>query len=72
MMKELLRWIKTLNHYGRLRVFLNEEEAKECQKSLSQIEVIIKENKALKKKIYKLELDNDSLQMQVDNPGGLL
>ncbi len=39
--RTLPQWLDELNNYGRLRVFLNEEDAKECQRALTRMKEVI-------------------------------
>jgi len=39
--RTLPQWLDELNDYGRLRIFFNEEEAKECQRALTRMKEIV-------------------------------
>ena len=39
--RTLPQWLDELNDYGRLRIFFNEGEAKECQRALTRMKEIV-------------------------------
>jgi len=39
--RTLPQWLDELNNYGRLRIFFNEEEAKECQRALTRMKELV-------------------------------